>query len=324
MQVFLMTWEHGRRGRPCSGCEIFSFSLRCDNAVLTTHAEARPSRFTRRSGPPALQPAAGMLADGRKRKFEPSAAEAGSGGSLTSEAAIAGTVAHAAHPLLSTMDLSGLPSERPADRAWHIQSGLSPLTAAAWTVPDGSGHLYAATATMPGAEWPESQWREHTIMEHLFKPERMDTRPRFPGECPATPEAARPEAAAPAPMSGVGSHGAGSRWREEAMERLSVLERMATLESQGACQHEVERQLQAHQMWLQRQQYVDGLELEPALKRQVAKFLADCRKLEQITLAASCGAAPNAPSANAALALPTVTGKVKGPSPPRPSSSGLL
>ncbi len=216
----------------------------------------------------APQPAAGMHAYERKRKFEPSAAEAGSGVIPTFEAALAGPAAPAAHSLLSTMCLSGPPAKRPADRACPTHSNLNPLMAACWVVPDESYDAeYAAAkpaagdapATMPEAE---SWWRGRVMEEHLSKLEHMDTQPRLPAHMPE----------------------ARSRWREQAMERLSVLERMATLESQGACKQEVERRLhEVHQMWLQRQKHVDELELQPALKMQVNQFLADWRKLQQKT-----------------------------------------
>jgi hypothetical protein len=204
----------------------------------STERFAAAAAAAARAGSTALQPAVSTLADERKRKLlNMETADSNDASSSGLSASVRSPSAWPDRMSGTPVGWLSRPVKRPADRVSPIHSELSPLSAAAWTVPD-----YAHEDTTP-AHMP-----------------------------------------------------AQTGWHKLALERLSVIERMATIESLEAVlgRQEIDRRLQAmHTVWLHRQRYVDELELEPELKCQVSKFLSECLKVEVIALAASCGAPLN-------------------------------
>ena len=239
MKLTMLGWEqsHDVGGKAAAGPSTERFAAAAAAAA--------------RAGSTALQPAVSTLADERKRKLlNMETAD-------SNDASSSGLSAPVRSPSMAWPDrMSGTPAEwlsrpvkRPADRASPIHSVLSPLSAAAWTVPD-----YTHEDTTPA---------------------------RVPAQ---------------------------TGWHKLALERLSAIERMATIESLEAVlgRQEIDRRLQAmHTVWLHRQRYVDELELEPELKCQVSNFLSECLKVEVIALAASCGAPLNGRSSGTLNPAPT-------------------
>ena len=80
-------------------------------------------------------------------------------------------------------------------------------------------------------------------------------------------------------------------WRHQAMEQLSMLERMARLESLAkVVEHKrKESELQRQRLfteWRQRQLQIAALNIEPDLKQAVVEFLWGCKELEELSLIA--------------------------------------
>ena len=157
----------------------------------------------------------------------------------------------------------------------------------------------SAPLRSPSTSWPDRI--SGTPAEWLSRPAKRPADRAFPSELSPLSASAwtvpddTHEDTTPARMP------AQTGWQKLALERLSVIESMATIESLEAVlgRQEVERRLQAmHAVWLHRQRYVDGMELEPELKCQISKFLSDCLKVEEIALAASCGAPVNGRSSH--------------------------